>query len=50
MTDANIVEELTTKVSNLENDIATLSGENDRLTTALKTKDETINEMKQTQK
>lgn len=45
----NEVEKLTTKVSNLENDVATLTGENDRLNSELKVKDSTIVELQHTQ-
>jgi chaperonin cofactor prefoldin len=46
----NLVEQLKTKISNLESEVATLSGENDRLQTEIKTKNEFIEELEHTQK
>lgn len=46
----NQVEELKGKISNLENDVATLTGENSRLNTDLKNKINIIDELRETQK
>lgn len=46
----NPIEQLTTKISNLENDVATLTGENNRLNSEVKSKDNIITELKETQK
>lgn len=43
-------EQLRTKVSNLENDVATLTGENDRLQSEIKAKDEVIDDLKEVEK
>ncbi|CAI2359114.1 unnamed protein product [Moneuplotes crassus] len=47
---SDLVEELRTKISNLESEVATLSGENDRLNSIIKSKEDAIQEMDSTQK
>ncbi len=47
---SDIVEQLKTKVSQLESETAALSGENDRLNSVVKTKDQTIQDLEATQK
>lgn len=47
---SDIVEELKTKISNLESEVATLSGENDRLNSIIKNKENEIVDMGATQK
>jgi chromosome segregation ATPase len=43
-------DEVQAKLTNLENDVATLQGENDRLNSELKLRDQTIDELKDVQK